>query len=205
MASSTRSFSSLCIFCGSSLGSKESFAAASKELAELMLAKNINLVYGGGNVGIMGLVASTIESGNGGILGIIPKALSPKECSGRMIGQVIVVEDMHARKALMAKNSDGFIALPGGFGTFEEILEVISWSTLGIHSKPIGILNIDGFYDPLIAMFDNGFEYGFIKPSLRGLIVVASGPQELLEKMQAYVKPEGAFNWFGVEDTYENI
>ncbi|XP_017982004.1 PREDICTED: cytokinin riboside 5'-monophosphate phosphoribohydrolase LOG8 isoform X3 [Theobroma cacao] len=155
-------------------------------LLTIKVERKINLVYGGGSVGLMGLISQTVYDGGCHVLGIIPKALMPLEISGQTVGEVRTVSDMHERKAAMAQEADAFIALPGGYGTMEELLEMITWSQLGIHKKTVGLLNVDGYYNNLLALFDNGVEEGFIKPSARHIVVSAPTAKELLMKMEQY-------------------
>jgi len=155
-----------------------------------LVKNNIALVYGGGTVGLMGEIARTVCDGSGpnSVIGVIPGALAPRELSGEMIGQVTVVDDMHQRKALMAKHADGFIGMPGGFGTLEELLEVITWQQLGFHAKPIGLLNINGFYDTLLSFFSQCVEQGFIKPEYN-TVLVSSDPAQLIAMMREFKAP----------------
>ncbi|KAH7662627.1 Cytokinin riboside 5'-monophosphate phosphoribohydrolase LOG protein [Dioscorea alata] len=148
--------------------------------------KNINLVYGGGNIGLMGLISQTVFNGGRQVLGIIPKALMDKEITGVTIGEVKPVENMHQRKAEMARNADAFIAMPGGYGTLEELFEVITWAQLGIHNKPVGLLNSEGYYNSLLFFIDQAVEEGFINPSARHIIVCASNAKQLIEKLEDY-------------------
>ncbi|XP_052208926.1 cytokinin riboside 5'-monophosphate phosphoribohydrolase LOG8 isoform X2 [Diospyros lotus] len=134
----------------------------------------------------MGLISQRVYDGGCHVLGVIPKALEPLEISGETVGEVKIVADMHERKAEMAKQADAFVALPGGYGTMEELLEMITWSQLGIHKKPVGLLNVDGYYNSLLSLFDNGVEEGFIKPSARHIVLSAPTAQELLTKMEQY-------------------
>ncbi|KAL8498990.1 hypothetical protein ACS0TY_022085 [Phlomoides rotata] len=152
-----------------------------------MVNRNISLVYGGGSVGLMGLISQRVYDGGCHVLGVIPKALVPIEISGETVGDVKIVSDMHERKALMAQESEAFVALPGGYGTMEELLEMITWAQLGIHKKPIGLLNVDGYYDPLLTLFDKGVQEGFIKPVARHIVLSAPTAYELLEKMEQFV------------------
>ncbi|WVZ69101.1 hypothetical protein U9M48_017939 [Paspalum notatum var. saurae] len=149
-------FGRICVFCGSNPGNRAVFGDAALDLGKELVARGIDLVYGGGSVGLMGLIAQTVLDGGCSVLGVIPRALMPLEISGASVGKVKVVSDMHERKAEMARQSDAFIALPGGYGTMEELLEMITWSQLGIHDKPVGLLNVDGYYDPLLMLFDKG-------------------------------------------------
>ncbi|KAL9672852.1 hypothetical protein QQ045_029105 [Rhodiola kirilowii] len=179
-------FKKICVFCGSNPGNRDVFADAALELGHEMVRRKIDLVYGGGSVGLMGLVSRTVNEGGRHVLGIIPKALMPLEISGESVGEVMSVADMHERKAKMAQESNGFIALPGGYGTMEETLEMITWAQLGIHQKPVGLLNVDGYYNSLLALFDNGVKEGFIKPGARDIVLSASIAKELLDKMEQY-------------------
>ncbi|XP_057477965.1 cytokinin riboside 5'-monophosphate phosphoribohydrolase LOG8-like isoform X2 [Actinidia eriantha] len=179
-------FKRICVFCGSSSGHREVFSVAAAELGNELVKRKIDLVYGGGSVGLMGLISKRVYDGGCHVLGVIPKALVPLEISGETVGEVRIVSDMHERKAEMAREADAFIALPGGYGTMEELLEMITWSQLGIHKKPVGLLNVDGYYNSLLALFDNGVEEGFIKPSARQIVLSAPTAKELLAKMEQY-------------------
>ncbi|KAL4297204.1 hypothetical protein GQ457_12G021250 [Hibiscus cannabinus] len=179
-------FKRVCVFCGSNSGHRKIFSEAALELGNELVKRKIDLVYGGGSVGLMGLISKTVHDGGCHVLGIIPKALMPHEISGETVGEVRTVSDMHERKAAMARESDAFVALPGGYGTMEELLEMITWSQLGIHKKTVGLLNVDGYYNNLLALFDNGVKEGFIKPGARHIIVSAPTAKELMEKMEHY-------------------
>ncbi|XP_004291058.1 PREDICTED: cytokinin riboside 5'-monophosphate phosphoribohydrolase LOG8 [Fragaria vesca subsp. vesca] len=179
-------FKRICVFCGSNSGNKQVFSDAALELGNELVKRKIDLVYGGGNVGLMGLVSQTVFDGGCHVLGVIPRALVPREISGETVGEVRIVRDMHERKASMAEESDAFIALPGGYGTLEETLEMITWAQLGIHKKPVGLLNVDGYYDCLLSLFDNGVDEGFIKPAARDIVVYAPTAKELMIKMEQY-------------------
>ncbi|KAL9367768.1 hypothetical protein Peur_038967 [Populus x canadensis] len=176
----------ICVFCGSRAGYKSSFSDAALELGKQLVKRKIDLVYGGGSGGLMGLISQTVFNGGCHVLGVIPKALMSHEISGETVGEVIAVADMHQRKAEMAKHADAFIALPGGYGTMEELLEIIAWSQLGIHEKPVGLLNADGYYDSLLALFDKGVEEGFIRDTARHIVITAETAAELIEKMEQY-------------------
>ncbi|KAL6614648.1 hypothetical protein ACP70R_036918 [Stipagrostis hirtigluma subsp. patula] len=181
-------FGRICVFCGSNPGNRAVFGDAALGLGRELVVRGIDLVYGGGSVGLMGLIAQTVLDGGCRVLGVIPRALMPLEISGASVGEVKVVTDMHERKAEMARQSDAFIALPGGYGTMEELLEMITWSQLGIHDKPVGLLNVDGYYDPLLALFDKGAAEGFIKQDCRDIIVSAPTAHDLLNKMEHYTR-----------------
>ncbi|PIA64275.1 hypothetical protein AQUCO_00100035v1 [Aquilegia coerulea] len=179
-------FKSVCVFCGSSSGNRKVFSDAALDLGNELVKRKINLVYGGGSIGLMGLISQRVYDGGCHVLGVIPTALMPIEISGSSVGEVKVVSDMHERKAEMARKSDAFIALPGGYGTMEELLEIIAWSQLGIHNKPIGLLNVEGYYNSLLELFDNGIKEGFIEPAARRIFVSAPTAEELLVCMEQY-------------------
>ncbi|XP_031393970.1 cytokinin riboside 5'-monophosphate phosphoribohydrolase LOG5 [Punica granatum] len=180
-------FKRVCVFCGSSTGKRNSYGDAAIELAQELVARRLDLVYGGGSIGLMGLVSQTVHRGGGNVLGIIPRTLMGKEITGETVGEVRPVADMHQRKAEMARHSDCFIALPGGYGTLEELLEVIAWAQLGIHDKPVGLLNVDGYYNYLLTFIDKAVDDGFIKPSQRHIFVSAPNAKELVQKLEEYV------------------
>ncbi|KAI4364259.1 hypothetical protein MLD38_020376 [Melastoma candidum] len=180
-------FGRICVFCGSSNGKKSNYQDAATELGKELVSRNIDLVYGGGSIGLMGLVSQAVHDGGRHVIGVIPKTLMPRELTGETVGEVKAVADMHQRKAEMARRSDAFIALPGGYGTLEELLEVITWAQLGIHEKPVGLLNVDGYYNSLLSFIDKAVEEGFITPSERQIIVSAPTAKELVKKLEEYV------------------
>ncbi|XP_078153418.1 putative cytokinin riboside 5'-monophosphate phosphoribohydrolase LOGL10 [Carex rostrata] len=180
-------FKRVCVFCGSSPGKKASYQVAAIQLGNELVERKLDLVYGGGSIGLMGLVSRAVYSGGCHVSGIIPKKLLPREIVGETIGELRAVSGMHQRKAEMARLSDAFIALPGGYGTLEELLEVITWAQLGIHNKPVGLLNVDGYYNSLLCFIDKAVDEGFIKPSARQIILSAQTPYELLSKLEDYV------------------
>ncbi|KAL5219165.1 hypothetical protein ABZP36_019849 [Zizania latifolia] len=192
-------FKTTCVFCGSSQGNKTSYRDAAIDLAKELVARGIDLVYGGGSIGLMGLVSQAVYDGGRHVIGVIPKTLMTPEIIGETVGEVRPVSDMHQRKAEMARQSDAFIALPGGYGTLEELLEVITWAQLGIHHKPVGLLNVDGYYNSLLTFIDQAVEEGFISPSARRIIVSAPTAQELMEKLEEYVpyhdRVASGLNW----------
>lgn len=179
-------FKRVCVFCGSSTGKKNCYSDAAVELGKELVSRKLDLVYGGGSIGLMGLVSQEVHSGGGHVLGIIPKTLMGKELTGETVGEVRSVSSMHQRKAEMASHSDCFIALPGGYGTLEELLEVITWAQLGIHDKPVGLLNVDGYYNSLLTFIDKAVDDGFIMPSQRHIIVSAPNATELVQKLEDY-------------------
>lgn len=180
-------FKRICVFCGSSSGNKPSYQLAAIQLANQLVERNSDLVYGGGSVGLMGLVSQTVFNGGRHVLGVIPKTLMPREITGESVGEVRAVSGMHQRKAEMAKQADAFIALPGGYGTLEELLEVITWAQLGIHDKPVGLLNVDGYYNSLLSFIDKAVDEGFVTPSARHIIISAPTAQELMSKLEDFV------------------
>ncbi|KAH7650956.1 Cytokinin riboside 5'-monophosphate phosphoribohydrolase LOG protein, partial [Dioscorea alata] len=179
-------FKTICVFWGSNLGKQKSYQDATIDLGKELVMKNINLVYGGGNIGLMGLISQTVFNGGRQVLGIIPKALMDKEITGVTIGEVKPVENMHQRKAKMTRNADTFIAMPRGYGTLEELFEVIMWAQLGIHNKLVGLLNSDDYYNSLLSFIDQAVEEGFINPSARHIIVCASNAKQLIQKLEDY-------------------
>ncbi|KAL0557385.1 hypothetical protein IC582_005922 [Cucumis melo] len=180
-------FKRVCVFCGSSSGKRNCYREAAVELARELVSRRLDLVYGGGSIGLMGLVSREVHNGGGHVIGIIPKTLMRKEITGETVGEVRPVADMHQRKAEMARHSDCFIALPGGYGTLEELLEVITWAQLGIHDKPVGLLNVHGYYNSLLSFIDKAVDDGFIMPSQRSIIVSAPNAKELVQKLEEYV------------------
>ncbi|XP_023538228.1 cytokinin riboside 5'-monophosphate phosphoribohydrolase LOG1-like [Cucurbita pepo subsp. pepo] len=180
-------FRRICVFCGSSAGKNPSYQTAAIELGKELVERNIDLVYGGGSIGLMGLVSQAVYDGGRHVLGVIPKSLMPREITGETIGEVRAVSGMHQRKAEMARHADAFIALPGGYGTLEELLEVITWAQLGIHEKPVGLLNVDGYYNSLLSFIDKAVDEGFVSPAARSIIVAAQTAHELISKLEEYV------------------
>ncbi len=173
----------LCIFCGSSTGHDPDFAQMAHDAARAVVGAGFGVVYGGGNVGLMGAVADGALSAGGEVIGVIPRALATREIAHEGVSMLHVVESMHERKAMMVDLSDAFIALPGGYGTMDEFHEVLTWRQLGLHDKPIGLLNARGFYDPLLSQFDRMQKDGFLHGESRKLFVTASTIEELLAKL----------------------
>ena len=180
----------ICVFCGSSKGANSAYSEAARQMGLALVRRRIGLVYGGGNIGLMGVIADTVLESGGEVIGVIPCALEEKEVAHAGLTKLHVVGSMHERKALMAELSDGFISLPGGFGTFEEFCEVITWSQLGIHAKPCGLLNVEGYYDALINLFDTGVEERFIRPEHRRIVLVDTNPERLLDQMRDFRAPQ---------------
>lgn len=177
---------SIAVFCGSSLGSDTDYAAAAESLGTLLGEQKIALVYGGGNIGLMGKLATAALAAGAHVTGVIPKFLMEKEIGKIELPDLRVVTSMHERKALMSELSDGFIALPGGFGTLEEFCEILTWSQLGLHQKPFGLLNTAGFYDHFLAFIDNAVARQLIRPKHRELLLTATEPAELLDLMRNF-------------------
>eukprot|EP00741_Cyanophora_paradoxa_P007487 tig00001130_g7242.t1 len=188
-------FNNICVFCGASEGGKPAYKQAAIALGEELARRRIGLVYGGGSVGLMGAVARTVNDAGGRVTGIIPVALMPRELSGESIGETVKVDSMHTRKAKMAAMSDAFIALPGGYGTLEELLESVTWTQLGVHSKPIGVLNVGGYYDHLLAQIAHSRDEGFISASSAALLVSSADPKDLIDKLLTTVPPAGLTRW----------
>ena len=193
----------LCVFCGSNAGHNPIYRQEAATLGRLLAARGIELIYGAGNVGLMGTIADACLDAGGTVIGVIPEALMGKEVAGRAVDhraltRIEVVDSMHTRKARMAELSDGFIALPGGFGTFEEFCEILTWGQLGFHSKPMGLLNVNGFYDPLLAMFDKAVDEGFLRAQNRAMALAATDIEALLATMAAY-QPEPVSKWLKEE------
>ena len=176
----------ICVFCGSNVGANSTYKQVAQALGNTLVLHHIELVYGGGRVGLMGVVADAVLEAGGKAIGVIPEALAAKEIAHSKLTELYIVSSMDERKALMADLSDGFIAIPGGFGTLEEFCEVLTWTQLGIHQKPCGLLNVEGFYAPLIDMFDRATSEGFIRPTHRELVLHADTPETLLQQLQAY-------------------
>jgi uncharacterized protein (TIGR00730 family) len=180
---------SVCLFCGSRPGNDPAYANAARSLGETLATRGITLVYGGGHVGLMGVVADAALETGGEVIGVMPEALVEREISHENLTRLHVVGSMHERKALMAELSDGFIALPGGTGTLEEFFEVLTWAQLGEHGKPCGLLNAGGYHDPLLAVFDHMVEEGFLSEEHRAMVLVAPEPEALLDAFARYTPP----------------
>src|SRR3954470_20138266 len=192
---SRRTVGRICVVCGSRPGSRPEYLEAARRLGALLAERRIGLVYGGASVGMMGAVADAALRGGGEVIGVIPQALVQRELAHDHLTELRVVESMHERKALMAELSDAMIALPGGFGTFEELFETITWSQLGIHQKAIGILNVGGFYNGLLALVEHAIDEGFALPEHRGLIVSSPEPDALLDLILGYEPPPPVRKW----------
>jgi uncharacterized protein (TIGR00730 family) len=181
----------ICVYCGALSGHAPTHAAAARLLGTTLANQQISLVYGGGRVGLMGIVADAVMNAGGKVIGVIPKALMDTEVGHQHISQLLVVKDMHERKALMAEHADAFIALPGGLGTLEELFETLTWAQLGFHEKPIGLLNVNGFYDGLIAFLAHQVREGFVREEHARLLLNETDASALIDQLQSFEMPEG--------------
>ena len=181
----------ICVFTGSRLGSRPEYPEAARQLGRALVEREYALVYGGGNVGLMSILADTVLGLGGRVTGVIPDSLVSKEVAHRGLSDLRIVQSMHERKAVMAQLSDGFIAMAGGIGTMEEFFEVLSWAQLGIHRKPCGLLNTSGYYDHLIKFLDVAVDQGFLKPKHRSLLILANEPAEMLNRLESFMATRG--------------
>ncbi len=180
---------SICVFCASSMGSNPVYAATAFELGKILAENQIELIYGGAQVGLMGKVAEGALSQNGKVTGIIPEFLKTKEIAHNSLSELITVKTMHERKARMHEMSDAFIALPGGFGTMEELFEILTWAQLSLHKKPVGILNINGYYNPLIQLVEKMIDEQLLKNEYKGMLLISDSIEDLLSQMNLYEAP----------------
>ncbi len=179
----------ICVFCGSRAGTPPRYRDAARRLGEAMASRGLGLVYGGGSIGLMGVVADATISAGGEVIGVIPAFLNELEIGHRGVTELRVVDSMHERKALMAELSDAFLALPGGFGTIEEFCEVLTWAQLRLHAKPCALLNTQGFFDPLLALFDRQVAEGFLSAANRALVLAGPEPEPLLDRLLSLPPP----------------
>jgi uncharacterized protein (TIGR00730 family) len=186
----------VCVYCGANVGARPAYADAARRVGRVLGTRGLGLVYGGGNVGLMGVVADAALAAGAEVIGVIPRALVVRELGHRRITELRVVETMHERKAVMAELADAFVALPGGLGTLDELFEAMTWAQLGLHQKPIGLLEVDGFFAPLVAYLDRAVAEGFVRAEHRAALTVASEPEELLRRFTAYRAPEVG-KWLG--------
>jgi uncharacterized protein (TIGR00730 family) len=196
MASITR----ICVFAGSQHGVRPDYIAAAESLGRTLAARGIGVVYGGGRIGLMGVLADAALAAGAEVVGVIPQALATREVAHDGLTELHVVESMHQRKALMSELSDGFIALPGGWGTLEEFFEVLTWAQLGIHRRPCGVLNAGGYFDPLLAFLRHSADEGFVRHELNAMILVADEPAGLLDQMAVY-EPPPVVKWMDLEES----
>ena len=190
----------VCVFAGSSSGSRPEYRSAATELGHLLASRGIGLVYGGARVGIMGAVADAVLSRGGHVTGVIPGALVEKEVAHNGLSELRVVASMHERKAMMADLSDGFIALPGGWGTLDEFFEILTWAQLGLHRKPCGLLNVYGYFDGLMSFLEHSYTEGFVRREYQSMISVSESADALLEQLAAY-RPPTVEKWIDVAST----
>jgi hypothetical protein len=191
----------VCVFCGSSPGARPAYTEATEELAALLVAEGIGVVYGGGGVGLMGKLADAILAHGGDITGVIPRALVDREIEHRQVEDMRVVDSMHERKALMAELADAFVALPGGIGTLEELVEVFTWSQLGLHRKPCGLLDVEGYYQKLADFLDHAVQERFLLEQHRATLMVEADPGPLLERLRAYRPDAVEPKWIDRDET----
>ncbi len=189
----------ICVFCGSSSGRASAYAAAARELGALLARRGFGLVYGGGNVGLMGVVADAALAGGGEVVGVIPRALVDRELAHARLTELVVVDTMHERKRRMHDLADGFIALPGGFGTLDELFEALTWAQLGMHEKPVGLLDVDDFWRPLRALVEHQLAAGFLRPQHAAMLLWADDPAALLAAFAAY-RPPAMPKWIARDD-----
>jgi uncharacterized protein (TIGR00730 family) len=191
---------SVCVFCGSSTGANAAYTEAARSLGTTLAEANIRLVFGGGHVGLMGVISNAALAAGGEVIGVIPKFLVERELAHEGLSDLRIVGSMHERKALMSDLSEGFIALPGGTGTLEEFFEVLTWAQLGEHEKPCGLLNVAGYYDPLLTAFDRMVEADFLSESNRALLLVEDDPEQLLQRFDHYEPPK-TVKWIDRSET----
>ncbi|AUN95985.1 LOG family protein [Pseudazoarcus pumilus] len=187
---------SICVYCGSAPGRRPEYAAAARAFGAALARRGLGLVYGGASVGLMGAVADAAIAAGGEVVGVIPESLMKKELAHPNITELIVTRSMHERKTVMADRADGFVALPGGIGTFEELFEIWTWAQLGFHRKPCGVLNVAGYYDGLLGFLDHARDEGLLAPSVRAVLQVADDPDALLERFAAWQPPD-VDRWLG--------
>ncbi len=180
----------VCVFCGSSPGVNPLYTATARRVGTLLAQRGLTLVYGGGNVGLMGVLADTVVEHGGEVIGVIPQALMDLEVGPTGLGDLRIVGSMHERKALMAELSDGFIALPGGIGTLEEFCEILTWAQLGMHAKPCGLVNVEGYFDHLITFLDHSVGERFFRPEHRAMVLLEADPETLLDRFEGYQPPQ---------------
>lgn len=190
----------ICVYCGSSPGRLPEYRKAASDLGRQMAARGLGLVYGGASVGVMGAVADAVLESGGSAIGVIPHALATKEVAHHGLDQLLVVDSMHERKAKMAELSDGFIALPGGWGTIEEIFEMLTWAQLGFHEKPCGLLNTENYYDSLFTFLEKAIEQQFVKQEFRPMMMMEEHAVPLLDRFETYRAPK-VKKWIGPEET----
>lgn len=190
----------ICVFCGSNRGNRAVFAEAVAALGRALARRGVGVVYGGGGVGLMGVLADAALECGGDVIGVLPQALGTREIAHPRVEDIRIVSSMHERKMVMAQLSDGFVAAPGGYGTLEELFEQLTWNQLGLHRKPCGLLNVAGYFDPLLAFLDSSTAHAFIRPEHRETLAVAATPEGLLEALSAY-RPAAVEKWIDYESS----
>lgn len=191
----------VCVFCGSSAGARPAYAAAARALGGELAARGLGLVYGGGSVGLMGVLADAVLGAGGEVIGVIPGPLATRELAHAGVTELRVVASMHERKATMAGLADGFVALPGGLGTFEETLEVLTWAQLGIHAKPVGVLDVEAYWDGLRRMLAHAVAERFVRPEYAALLLWGGTPAEVLDRLAAWRPSRAPGAWLGADQT----
>jgi uncharacterized protein (TIGR00730 family) len=191
----------VCIYAGSLPGARPEYRRGAEAFARLLASQDIGIVYGGGRAGLMGAIADAALAAGGRVTGIIPEPLVVREVAHEGLEDLRVVGSMHERKALMAELSDAFVAVPGGIGTLEELIEVYTWAQLGVHAKPVALLDLAGYYEGLVAFFDHALAEGFLREQTRSMLLVEDGPEALLERLRAYAPPRGIAHWLGKGQT----
>jgi hypothetical protein len=192
---------SVCVFCGSQAGTRVVYREAAERVGRALARQGIELIYGGGRVGLMGIMADAALDGGGRVVGIIPEPLAIKEVAHSGVSELIVVPGMHERKALMAERASAFLALPGGVGTLEEFFEILTWAVLGLHNKPIGLLNVQGYFDPLLELLRHAVAERFVRPEHLDMILVADNPEEMVRHLPAHVPPPPGPKWIDLAQT----
>lgn len=191
----------ICVFCGSQRGARPIYAEAAVRVGSTLARDGLGLVYGGGRVGLMGVLADATLAAGGRVVGVIPEHLSAKEIAHDGLTELVIVPGMHERKALMSLRSRAFLALPGGVGTFEEFFEILTWAVLGLHRKPIGLLNVEGYYDPLIRMMDDAVTERFFRPEHRDLVIVSDDPEGIVSRLASCEPPFAGPKWIDMSET----
>ena len=179
----------ICVFCGSSAGVDAAYLAAARAMGATLARRKLGLVYGGARIGLMGAMADSVLAGGGDVVGVIPRALAQKEVAHTGLTDLRIVESMHERKAMMMRLAAGFVAMPGGFGTLDEVCEALTWAQLGLHGKPCGLLNVRGYFDRLLTFLDHATGERFLQPEHRAMLLVSPDPDELLDRFEAYTPP----------------
>lgn len=195
MPQTMRTIQSVCVFCGASPGADPIYVEWAGMMGRVLAEQKMRLVYGGGSIGLMGAIAQSVTEAGGDSLSVIPRSLVVKEITGESFGKLALCDTMLERKEIMAENSDAFITMPGGYGTLDELFEMLTWTQLGIHKKPIGLLNVNGYFDPLLAMIDSMVAAGFVRKTHRALLVADDDPQALLDRLAKQELPQSIIEW----------